>query len=316
MRKFIIDTDTASDDAVALIMAAYSKEIDILGITTVCGNIPLEQATKNALMTMEVCGRDDIPLYEGAYRPLYRELATATNVHGEDGMGECDLIHPTYKTESTHAVEFILETVKKHPGEIEIVTLGPVTNIALCIMKDPITMSGVKRIYSMVTGGFGLGNTTSVAEFNVYVDAEAFHIMLESGIEIIIAGFDICRGDAALFPDEIEKLQHQNSVAKFAIDCNRFLIEYFINRGDGHMLCLPDAVAMAVALWDDTVIEKSHRYCYCCHKEEASYGQVVVHSDMLVLKDEVVPPANAYVVKTFDSELYKKRLIDILINAK
>ncbi len=315
MRKFIIDTDTGSDDAVALMLAAYSKDIEILGITTVCGNVPQELATKNALMTMEVCGRDDIPVYPGAYRPIFRELATATSVHGDDGMGDCDLIHPTYKAEDTHAVEFILETVKKHPGEIEIVTLGPVTNIALCIMKDPITMSKVKHIYSMATGGFGPGNTTSVAEFNVYADADSFHVFLESGIPITIIGFDLCLGPAALNMDEMNDLKQRNKVAKFAIECNRILLEYNVKRGTGQIVDLPDAVAMAVALWDDTVIEKVHRYCYCCHKEEPSYGQVVIHADMLVLKDEVVPPANAFVVKEFDHALYKKRLIDILSSA-
>ncbi len=316
MRKFIVDTDTGSDDAVALMMAAFDKSIDLLGVTTVCGNVPLDFATKNALMTMEICDRSDIAVYPGAYRPLFRELATAVNVHGDDGMGDCNLIHPTYKPQDTHAVEFILDTVKKYPNEVEIVTLGPLTNIALCILKDPITMSKVKHIYSMASGGFGPGNTTSVAEFNVYVDAESFHILLTSKIPITIIGFDLCLGPAAFTLDEMNEIKTKNKVAKFAIDCNATLLDFNIQRGTGAVVDLPDAVAMSVALWDDTVIEKVHEYCYCCHKEDASYGQMIIHSDMFVLKDEVSPPANAYVIKTFDHVLYKKRLIDILCSAK
>ncbi|MEK4068912.1 nucleoside hydrolase [Peribacillus sp. FSL R5-0717] len=110
-------------------------------------------------------------------------------------MGDDDLIHPTINPEPGHAVDVILDLVEKNPGEIEIVTIGPVTNIALAILKAPETMNKVKRIYTMGTAGFGAGNTTPVAEFNVYVDAEAYSIIMKSGIPISIIGFDICLGE-------------------------------------------------------------------------------------------------------------------------
>jgi purine nucleosidase len=120
MRKLIIDTDTGSDDAVALIMALKSANVKVEAITTVCGNVPLELATKNALMTIEVANGQEPPLYIGAAKPLMRDLVTAVNVHGEDGMGDCNLINPTLLPETKHAVDAILDIIENNPGEIEI----------------------------------------------------------------------------------------------------------------------------------------------------------------------------------------------------
>ena len=204
MRKIIIDTDCGSDDAVALMMALKSESVQIEAITTVCGNVPLELATKNALMTIEITNAQMPPLFVGASKPLMRDLVTAVNVHGEDGMGDIDLIHPSLIPEKEHAVDAIVRIVESCPNEIEIVTIGPATNIALAIMKAPLIMQKVKHIYSMGTAGFGRGNTTPVAEFNVYVDAEAYDIMLRSNIPLTIIGFDVCLGDAALNKNDLE----------------------------------------------------------------------------------------------------------------
>ena len=166
MRRFIVDTDTASDDAAALMIAALSEEIDLLGVTIVAGNVGLKQATDNALMTLEVCG-SDAPVYLGAKRPLFRERHETISVHGKDGMGDCDIIHPKRSPEEKRAVEFILEQVERYPNEVELVVLGPATNIALAILTDREIMSKVKHIWSMGTPGFGFGNATPVSEFNV-----------------------------------------------------------------------------------------------------------------------------------------------------
>ena len=197
MRKLIIDTDTGSDDAVAILMALLSDDIEVLAMTTVSGNAPLELATANCLQTMEITG-NIVPVYAGADRPLIRERVHAQNVHGEDGMGDMDLIHPTLKAvEGVHAADAIIDIVEKNPNEVEIVAIGPVTNIALAILKAPDTMKKVKAIWTMGTAGFGPGNTTSVAEFNVDADAEAYRIMMNCGVPSYIGGFDICIGAAA-----------------------------------------------------------------------------------------------------------------------
>ncbi|MEC0300394.1 nucleoside hydrolase [Peribacillus frigoritolerans] len=317
MRRLIIDTDTGSDDAVALIMALKSTNFKVEAITTVCGNVPVELATKNALMTIEVANGQKPPLYVGAGKPLMRDLVTAVNVHGEDGMGDCNLINPTLLPETKHAVDAILEIIENNPGEIEIVTIGPVTNIALAILKAPETMKRVKRIYSMGTAGFGPGNTTPVAEFNVYVDAEAYSIMMKSGIPISIIGFDICLGEAAWNREDMEFLiECQKEEAVFAVQCNRSLLEYNLQASGGHFVDLPDAVAMGVVLWDDIVIEDKLCYCYVCTTEEATYGQVIVNDgSKLAISDGFAGHTpNATICKTIDNQLFKKRLLEILVS--
>jgi len=317
MRKLIIDTDTGSDDAVALIMALKSTNLKVEAITTVCGNVPVELATKNALMTIEVANGQKPPLYVGAAKPLMRDLVTAVNVHGEDGMGDCHLINPTLLPESKHAVDAILELIENNPGEIEIVTIGPVTNIALAILKAPDTMKKVKHIYAMGTSGFGPGNTTPVAEFNVYVDAEAYSIMLNSGIPTTIIGFDVCLGEAALNKDDMDVLLASGKEeAVFSVQCNRSLLAYNLQRSNEHIVDLPDAVAMGVVLWDEIVLEDKLCYCYVCTTEAAAYGQVIINDgSKLAISDGFaghVP--NATVCKTIDNQLFKKRLLELLIS--
>jgi len=316
MRKLIIDTDTGSDDAVALIMALKSTTVSVEAITTVCGNVPLDLATKNALMTIEVANGQTPPVYIGSAKPLMRDLVTATNVHGDDGMGDSDLIHPTLKAEDMHAVDAIIEIVKNNPNEIEIVTIGPATNIALAMFKDPETMRTVKHIYSMGTAGFGAGNTTPVAEFNVYVDAEAYSIMLKFGVPVTIIGFDVCLGDAAWNKEDIDLLLNSGKPeAEFSVKCNKTLLEYNLDIFGEAIIDLPDAVAMGVVLWRDIVLESKLSYCYTCTVEEAAYGQVIIYdgSRLAISEGFAGNTPNATVCKTIDNELYKKRLQDLLL---
>lgn len=316
MRKIIIDTDTGSDDAVALIMALKSNEIKIEAITTVCGNVPLEYAAKNALMTVEIAKTTTPPIYIGAEKPLFRELVTAVNVHGKDGMGDCNLINPTLKADEKYAVDAILEIVESNPNEIEIVTLGPVTNIALAILKAPNTMKKVKHIYSMGTNGFGPGNTTPVAEFNVYVDAEAYSLMLKAGIPLTIIGFDMCTGEAALNRSDINYLLNSgNKAAEFSVNCNRSLLNYNLERSGDYIMDLPDAVAMGVVLWSEIVLESKKCYCYTCTIEEAAYGQVIINDgSKLAISDGFAGHLpNAVVCKTLDNNLFKNKMLELLV---
>jgi len=310
MRKFIIDTDTGSDDAVALIMALKSDAIKIEAITTVAGNITLEQATDNALMTIEIAKGHVPPVYKGSSKPLRRKLETAAHVHGQDGMGDQGLIHPTLKAAGDNAVDKILELVKLNPDEIELITIGPVTNIAKAILKEPETMKKLKHIYAMATGGFGPGNVTPVAEFNVYVDAEAFDIMLNAGVPITIAGFDICLGQAALTKGEIDKIRQSTStVGSFAMACNQGKIEWNLKYYNEYIINLPDPLAMAAALWPEVILEAPDAHCYTCTVEEAAYGQVIVDTGNFGNK---TAPFNAKVIKVIDTVAYKEKLVKLL----
>ena len=316
MRRIIIDTDCGSDDAVAIMMALKSNEVYVEAITTVCGNVPLEQATKNALMTIEVSNAQRPPVFAGASKPLMRELITAVNVHGEDGMGDLNLIHPTLTAEKEHAVDAILKIVEHYPNEIEIVTIGPVTNIALAIMKDPITMKKVKHIYSMGTAGFGRGNTTPVAEFNVYVDAEAYDIMLRANIPMTIIGFDVCLGEAALNKNDMDiLLESGKEEAFFAVKCNRSLLEYNLKRSSEHIVDLPDAVAMGVLLWPEIVSDSAECFCKVCIIDPCSYGQVIVDDgSVLAISDGFINYAtNATVCKSINNRAFKSKMFNLLL---
>lgn len=316
MRKIIIDTDCGSDDAVALMMALKAEGIQIKAVTTVCGNVPLELATKNALMTIEITNAQIPPLFIGAAKPLMRDLVTAENVHGKDGMGDFDLIHPSLMPEKEHAVDAILRIVEGYPNEVEIVAIGPVTNLALAIMKDPFTMQKVKHIYSMGTAGFGRGNTTPVAEFNVYVDAEAYNVMLRSNIPLTIIGFDLCLGGAALNKNDLEMLLASGKPeANFAVQCNRSLLEYNLRRSSEHIVDLPDAVAMGVALWPDIVAASAECFCKACYIDPDTYGQVIVDDGSVLAVSEgfINHAPNSKVCKSIHYETFKTRMFDLLL---
>ncbi|MEA2733951.1 MAG: hypothetical protein QOE14_402, partial [Humisphaera sp.] len=147
MRTFLIDTDTASDDAVAIIMALRHPDVRVAAITVLAGNVPLEQATRNALYTGEICG-SDVPIFAGADRPLLRETAHAEWFHGKDGLGDQNYPPPKRRAESQHAVDAIIETVDKNPG-LTLVTLGPLTNIALALARDPSIAKKIARCVIM-----------------------------------------------------------------------------------------------------------------------------------------------------------------------
>ncbi|MBQ3179408.1 MAG: nucleoside hydrolase [Clostridia bacterium] len=312
MRKLIIDTDTATDDAAALLIACAQPDTEILAVTTVAGNIPLEKGTRNALMTLETAGKN-IPVYPGARQPLYRPLVCAEGVHGKDGLGDRDLVHPSTQPESVHGVTKILELVRAYPGEIEIVALGPATNLALAILQDREAMAGVKHIWSMGTGGFGPGNCTPVAEFNVYVDAEAYQILLTAGIPLTIIGFDMCLGEAALNREDLDTLASGNAVMQFMAEATSALVAYNERCGHGTAADLPDAVAMGCALWPELVRETVSVYAYCCTKEEPSYGQVIFFDRTVPMSVETqIPADNAVVVKAIDPVLFRRRFVETL----
>jgi purine nucleosidase len=192
-RKIIIDTDPGQDDAVALLMALASPEdFDILGIVAVAGNIGLAQNAKNALKVVELSGRTDIKVYAGCERPLRRHLVTAEHVHGDSGLDGPVLPAPTQRLEAQFGVDFIIDTLMAHePGEITLATLGPLTNIAMALVKQPRIAERVKEIVMMGGGYFEGGNITPAAEFNIYVDPEAADVVMRSGIHIVMAPLDL-----------------------------------------------------------------------------------------------------------------------------
>ncbi len=192
MRKIIIDCDPGQDDAIALLLAFGAGErLDILGITTVAGNVPLALTEKNARKLRELAGREDVPVLAGCVRPFLRKLVTAEYIHGETGLDGADLPEPRLPLDSRHGVDFIIETLlSEEPGTVTLCPTGPLTNIAMALVRAPEIVPRVKEIVLM-GGGWAEGNVTPVAEFNIYVDPHAAAVVLESGIPITMLGLDV-----------------------------------------------------------------------------------------------------------------------------
>ena len=193
VQKIIIDTDPGQDDAVAILLALASPdEIEVLGITAVAGNVPLYLTEKNARIVCELAGRPDIGVYAGCARPLKRKLITAEHVHGKTGLDGPELPEPKIKLKEKHGVDFIIDTFMQEPkNSVSLCPLGPLTNIATAILKEPRITSRIKQIVLMGGAYFEVGNITPAAEFNIFVDPDAAKIVFASGIEIVVMPLDV-----------------------------------------------------------------------------------------------------------------------------
>ena len=191
-RKIIIDTDPGQDDAAAIMLALGSPELEILGITTVAGNVPLSRTSTNARIILEFCSRPEVKVFAGADRPIARPLVTAEHVHGKTGLDGPELHEPQMPLQPQHAVDFIVETLRREPaGTVTLCTLGPLTNIALALEKAPDIAGRVRELVMMGGGFFEGGNITPAAEFNIYVDPEAAAAVFAAGIPIVMMPLDV-----------------------------------------------------------------------------------------------------------------------------
>ena len=190
-RKIIIDTDPGQDDAVAMLLAFGSEELDVIGVTTVAGNVPLELTSLNARKLCELAGRSDVPVFAGCDRPMARTLVTAEHVHGKTGLDGADLPEPEMPLQDAHAVDWIIETLRAAPaGEITLCPLGPLTNIGTALERAPDIAPKIREIVLMGGGYFEQGNITPSAEFNIYVDPEAAKIVFDAGVPLTVIPLD------------------------------------------------------------------------------------------------------------------------------
>ncbi|MFY1708798.1 nucleoside hydrolase [Tritonibacter scottomollicae] len=192
-RKIIIDTDPGQDDAVAILLALGSpEEIDLLGITTVAGNVPLARTQTNARITCEVAGRTEVKIHAGSDAPLERPLVTAEHVHGRSGLDGPELFDPTMPLQDQHGVDFIIDTLRAEaPGTVTLCPLGPLTNIAAAFRRAPDIIDRVMEIVMMGGAYFEVGNITPAAEFNIYVDPEAAREVFASGVTLTMMPLDV-----------------------------------------------------------------------------------------------------------------------------
>lgn len=248
MRRFLIDTDTASDDAVALVLALRDPGVQVEAITVVAGNVPLEQAVQNALFTVELCG-SQVPVYAGASAPLTRPLETAQFVHGEDGMADIGLPLAGRSPHPGEAADVMASSINQHPGEITLVTLGPLTNVAIALMREPSLASRVADCVMMGGTGLGPGNVTDNAEYNIWADPEAAKVVFESGMPIKLVGWDISCKYATFGPAAAQELRDIGTdLARFCIDIQATVDRYAVEVSGLEGFDLPDPIAMAIAL--------------------------------------------------------------------
>jgi len=287
MRPFLIDTDTASDDAVALIMALRAPDVRVVAITTVAGNVPVAQSTRNALYTVELCGARPygrVPVFPGADKPLIRTYQNATWFHGADGLGEHNYPAAKQTPEPTHAADAIIAAAESTPGLV-IVTLAPLTNVALAIAKKPEIAKNISRCVIMGGAPCCGGNVTPAAEYNIWVDPEAARIVMRSALPIELIGWHLSRGEAVIGEADIARILAFNTpLAKFAIECNSHARHaYKVQTGEDG-ISLPDPIAMAIALDPTIGTEWSEHYIDVEAESELTRGMTVV--DRLNVADD------------------------------
>ncbi len=284
-RPFLIDTDAGSDDAVAIVMALRHDDVDVRAITVVAGNVPLQQGVVNSLYFAELCDAA-VPVYAGADRPLLREYVSADWFHGADGLGDWgDRYKPRRaQAASQHAVDAIIEAARATP-DLVIVTLGPLTNLALALRKAPDIAGRVNRCVVMGGAACTNGNVTPAAEYNIWCDPEAARIVFRSGMPLEMVGWEFSQGEFVLSLDDIEAARQINTpYAQFAIDSNiKGMRGYEIQTGEIG-ISLPDGVAMAVAIDPSICAVSSRHYIDVECDSELTRGMTVV--DKLNLADD------------------------------
>jgi purine nucleosidase len=249
--------------------------VEVEAITVVAGNVPVEMGARNALYTAQMCG-SRVPVYVGAAHPLVREYANATWFHGRDGMGDMNYPIPERIPESRHAVDAIIDTVKANPG-IEMVTLAPLTNVALALSRAPEIAANISRCVVMGGAACTVGNVTPAAEYNVWGDPEAARIVFRSGLPIEMVGWELARHEANIMPEEMTAIRGFGTpLAQFALDCNRRALEAGHEQSGDPGLGLCDPVAMAVALDPAVVTRKSRHYVDVEVQGELTRGMTVV----------------------------------------
>ncbi|MFD8427956.1 nucleoside hydrolase [Streptomyces coelicoflavus] len=302
----IVDTDTGSDDAVALLLAAAGGLGDIRAVTTVAGNVPVETGTRNALISLETAGRTDIPVHPGCARPMTRALSSAQHVHGEDGMGDIGLPDPAAVPEDTHAVEALLSYPREHPGELTLVTLAPLTNIAAALLRDPELFTRYRHVYCMAGAADLRGNISPSAEFNVWADPEAARIVTQAATpeKVTWIGWDVSRKDAVMTEADQRRLEQLGTpMATFAHRINRTVAEWARDVTGLAGYDLPDPVAMAVALRPDLVTEQEQ-----AHVDISVSGDT--RGQMIIDRRVSAPAPNITLVRRVDESGFKKLLFD------
>lgn len=259
MTALLIDTDPGADDALAILMALRSSEVEVAALTTVAGNLAIEHTTRNALAVLDAAGASDVPVHAGAGAGLLGPPAGASHIHGEDGLGDAGL-SSRRTPDPTPALEATLRLLRERGPEIVWVALGPLTNVAMAVLVDARACRSVRRLVVMGGVADGIGNATPAAEFNLWADPEAARIVLRAGLPIRMVGWDVARRDALLTGADRDLLAASTDPAgRFAAAATGRLFEFTSQREPLGTMDLPDPATMATILDPDVA---SWRECH------------------------------------------------------
>lgn len=273
--KIIMDVDPGIDDSLAILLALKSDKFDIQGLTVVSGNIEVNQATQNCLKAVQMAGRDDVKVYKGMELPLEKEYIDATDTHGLDGIGENFFDDIYLKAEEEHAVDFILDTIRTNENEITILALGPLTNIAMAIKKDPETMKKVKQIIIMGGAAKFHGNCSPVAEYNFWVDPHAAKRVFKADLlNAVLVGLDVTH-NIIMTPNIREVIrQLDTDLSKYIYDITQFYVDFHWKQERTIGCVINDPLVPAILI-DESIIQMEHAYVDV-ETEGIAIGQSVV----------------------------------------
>ncbi len=265
MKPVILDVDPGHDDAVALMLACGSPELDVLGVTTVAGNVSLDKTTNNALRILSLIGRSDVPVAAGASAPLERLLTTAEHVHGESGLAGAGIPEADFEADGRGAVQLMADVLGETSAPVTLIPVGPLTNVALLLREHPDSKSRIERI-SLMGGSVWLGNTTPAAEFNIYVDPEAAREVFESGLPITMSGLDITH-QAGASPAERDRLRRTGRAGAVVADLCEFFAGTYEKLFGFDAPPLHDPVAVAAVLAPELIETRPMRVDIECEGE-------------------------------------------------
>ena len=269
----LIDCDPGHDDAIAILLALASPEVDVLGVTTVAGNQTLEKTTANALRVLEFVDRDDVPVAAGAERPLLRDPFVAAYVHGESGLEGPNLPPPVGRPVEEHAVDFLARRILEFDGRVTLVPVGPLTNVALLLARYPEVAGGIERVVLM-GGAIAEGNVTPAAEFNIWADPEAAARVFESGLDVTMIGLDVTHR-ALMTREHAERLRAMGRTGRMVAELFDFFHEFHRRTYGFEGSPIHDAVAVAHAMGTGLVHTAERHVAVDC-ASELCRGRTVV----------------------------------------
>jgi purine nucleosidase len=310
-KRVIIDTDTAGDDTIAILTALHYFQVE--GIMITGGNVQFDQQVENALYTVQVGGKSgQVPVYKGYERPLMglgeKQHRTVEDVHGKDGMGDSFFEKAIQSPSEGHAVDFLIEKAHKYPGDIHLLAIAPLTNIAMAIKKDPTITTKIPHLYIMGGTNNALGNITPSAEYNFWVDPEAAKIVLHSGIPITMVGWEMCTKYSIMDDNdhkEIEALATKG--ARFFKDVNKVVMRFNKSVHKLNGTTHPDTLLAAVAA-NEEIMKKSNLY----HVDVETIGELTRGYSLVDINNRLERTKNVRVCEAIDRQAFKEMLLEVL----